>query len=108
METHQKVDKRSFILAQAIADKIEKHSLYDEIEKAKQRCIKWYNVHKLVSIKEWINILKKPWAEIKTALLEKSEAGQRLRQNNPFCGVLSNKERWNIYRRFKESEKRAS
>ena len=108
MKTHQEIDKRSLKLAQEIVNKIEKYSLYNEIQKAVLRCEKWYNMHGLDSIKEWLNILGKPWKEIKKVLLDKSENGRRLRQSNPFCGVLSNKERWDIYRRFKNSEKRAS
>ena len=108
MKTHQAVDRRSLLLAQEIVKKIEKCSLYDEIDRAISRCERWYNIHKLESIKEWLNILDKPWDEIKKVLLDQSENGQRLRQSNPFCGVLTNKERWSIYRRFKKDEKRAS
>lgn len=108
MRTHQDIDRRSLALAYEIVNKIEKYSLYNEIEKAVKRCKRWYKIHKLEAIKEWLKILKKPWKEIKILLLAQSENGRRLRQNNPFCGVLTNKERWNIYRKYRENEKRAS
>ena len=35
---------------------------------------------------------------MRAVLLDESDEGQRLRQNDPFCGVLTPKERWAIYR----------
>ena len=35
-------------------------------------------------------------------LLEESESGQRLRQSTPFCGVLTPRERWAIYKDWSE------
>jgi hypothetical protein len=49
---------------------------------------------------EWSVIMTRPWEEIRTILLDESEEGQRLRQSDPFCGILSPEERWEIYRDF--------
>jgi len=37
-------------------------------------------------------------------LLDESEEGTRLRQIDPFCGILTPKERWEIYREAARSE----
>ena len=51
-------------------------------------------------------ILERPWAEIRSILLDDSEEGRRLRQNDPFCGVLTPAERWDIYREAIANEAR--
>jgi len=35
---------------------------------------------------------------VRAVLLDESDEGQRLRQSDPFCGVLTPRERWEIYR----------
>jgi hypothetical protein len=50
-------------------------------------------------------ILHRPWREIREILLDESENGQRLRQNDPFCGILTPQERWAIYRAFHEENR---
>ena len=43
---------------------------------------------------EWMRLLaEKPWDEIRSALLEESDEGQRLRSSLPFAGVLTEQER---------------
>jgi len=49
----------------------------------------------------WADILALPWPSIRSALLDDSERGRELRQNNPFCGILTPQERWGIYREFR-------
>ena len=66
-------------------------------EHAKHVCQRWLALGN-VPAREWMNILERPWEEVRAVLLDESEEGQRLRQNDPFCGVLSPHERWKIYR----------
>jgi hypothetical protein len=51
-----------------------------------------------VAAREWVVILQRSWPEIRTILLNDSAEGTRLRQNDPFCGILTPVERWKIYR----------
>jgi hypothetical protein len=51
-------------------------------------------------------ILQRSWPEIRTNLLDDSEEGRRLRQNDPFCGILTPVERWEIYREAARNEAR--
>ena len=39
----------------------------------------------------------------RAVLLDESEEGQRLRQSSPFCGILTPRERWAIYREHRET-----
>jgi hypothetical protein len=49
-------------------------------------------------------ILQGSWPEIRSVLLDESEEGKRLRQNSPFCGILTPVERWAIYREAARNE----
>ena len=41
---------------------------------------------------EWRAILDRPWAEIRTILLDGSDEGQRLRSSHPFLGIITQEE----------------
>ena len=66
-------------------------------EHAKDVCRRWV-ARGNVPAREWLIILQRPWEEVRAVLLDESDEGQRLRQNDPFCGVLTPQERWAIYR----------
>jgi len=101
MQKHQLIDQRSLELAKAIVQKIDSDPERKGLRKALSVCIRWYKLHRKACIREWLEILKnREWNEIKEILLDPSEEGKRLRQNSPFCGILTPKERWDIYRRF--------
>ncbi len=108
MKTHQDVDRRSLSLCRAIVEKIEADPLRSGLEKAKAVCRRWEARSPSRCNREWLELLEKPWDEVREMLLEVSEQGQRLRQNSPFCGVLTPGERWDIYRRFRDHEKTGS
>lgn len=47
----------------------------------------------------WLQFLDTPWPEFRKKLLAQTEAGNQLRQDAPFGGLLSNAERIQFYRR---------
>ena len=53
---------------------------------------------------EWESILEKPIAEVVQRLCAQTEQGQRLRQNSPFVGILSQAEVRELKRKFRENE----
>lgn len=69
---------------------------------AKGVCERWVG-QGIGSAREWLQILNRPWEDVRTILLEESDEGQRLRQTDPFCGILTPNERWEIYREFRQS-----
>ncbi len=103
MKTHQNIDNRSLILAKAIVEKIEKNPECNGHEKAVNNCLRWSRKNPSPAVREWDEILKQPWQKVKKVLLDESENGKRLRQSNPFCGILTSQERWEIYKEFSKS-----
>ena len=105
MKTHEEVDRRSLVLARAVVDAISRDPAREGLTRARQTCMRWQRQAPSPAIAEWLVILQREWEEIRPTLLDPGEEGRRLRQSNPFCGVLSPRERWEIYRRFShESE----
>ena len=74
---------------------------------AKRVCERWVR-QGIVSAREWRTLLDKPWEEVRAILLDESDEGQRLRQTDPFCGILTPTERWQIYREARERSTGAS
>jgi hypothetical protein len=48
----------------------------------------------------WRELLAKPVEELRARMVEDSEAMRAMRQASPFAGILSPKERWEIYDAF--------
>jgi hypothetical protein len=107
MKTHEEVDRRSLALARAVVDAIDRDSSRDGLAKARKTCARWQRQSPSPAIAEWLVILQRDWEEIRPILLDPGEEGRRLRQSNPFCGVLSPRERWEIYRRFSHEHQAA-
>jgi len=100
VKTHDQIDQRSLALARAVVDAIDRDPARSGLERARKTCGRWLLQSPSPAVNEWSLILTREWGEIRTSLLDPGEAGRRLRQSNPFCGVLSPRERWEIYRRF--------
>jgi len=107
MKTHEEVDLRSLALAQVVVAAIDRDSSLAGLSRARRTCARWLHDAPSPAIAEWCAILKQEWPEIRPILLDSGERGRRLRQSNPFCGVLSPRERWEIYRRFSREHQAA-
>lgn len=100
MKTHDQIDQRSLALARAVVEAIDRDPARSGLERARSTCERWLLESPSPAVDEWSRILKRAWEEIRPFLLDPGEEGRRLRQSNPFCGILSPRERWEIYRRF--------
>ena len=100
MKTHEQIDRRSLALARAIVEAIDRDPTHAGLELARKTCARWHRQNPTPAIAEWLGILDRDWESVRIVLLDPEEEGRRLRQSNPFCGVLSPRERWAIYRRF--------
>lgn len=98
MKTHQQIDRRSLRLADALARKLEAGDVQAGIERARTVNRRWRAQGASRLHDEWAEILAGDWISIRNALIDHSERGAQLRQNNPFCGILEPRERWAIYR----------
>ena len=103
MRDHQAIDRRSLEMARRIVAKIDAD--LRGLEHARQVCARWVERGN-VPAREWLAILERPWSEVRRILLEDSEESRRLRQNDPFCGILTPVERWEIYREAARHEAR--
>lgn len=101
VRTHQQIDRRSLAMVQKIVAKIDADPDRRGLTHAKSVCERWV-AQGIVSAREWLTLLEKPWEDVRTILLDESDEGQRLRQTDPFCGILTPEERWAIYREHRE------
>lgn len=104
MISHQDIEARSLDLARAIVARVDCDPRHQALELARERCRRWLQQAPCADLGRWEEILKQPWPAVRGVLLDPSDEGKRLRQSNPFCGVLSPRERWEIYRRFRRHD----
>jgi hypothetical protein len=103
MRTHLQIDERSLALARAIVSRIDADPARAGLARARITCERWFQQRPLPVLQEWRRILERPWEEVREVLLDPSEEGRRLRQSDPFCGILTPRERWAIYRAYRET-----
>jgi hypothetical protein len=104
MKTHEQIDRRSLVLAKAIALKIDSDPDRNGLAHARQVCKRWLENDANPLLVIWQEILEKTWWEVRSVLLDQSEYSVNLRQNMPFTGILTPKERWEIYKEFEKNE----
>lgn len=91
-------------MARAVVARIDADPKCAGLERARATCRRWM-AQGIAAAAEWARLLDtRPWEEIRRLLLDPSENGRRRRQNSPFCGILSPKERWAIYREFSDHD----
>ena len=101
--THDEIDRRSLAMAKAIVELIDNDDERKGLSHARGTCRRWLTEFGPdPNVEEWSRILERSWSEIRQVLLDESEEGKRLRQNSPFAGVLPPRQRWDIYRRFRD------
>lgn len=106
MVMHADIELRSLELAREIVKRIDDDPRRRGLSEAKERCRRWLEKSPCMDLMEWKEILEKPWESVRIILLDPSEHGRQLRQSNPFCGILSPRERWAIYRRFRSHDQK--
>ena len=97
VRSHQDIDQRSLEMVRRIVSRIDADPERQGLAHAKSVCERWV-AQGIVSAKEWLTLLDKPWEDVRIILLDESDEGQRLRQTDPFVGILTPTERWQIYR----------
>jgi hypothetical protein len=108
VKTHADIDHRSLALARLIAERIDADPARTGLEKARSVCRNWCN-RGVAAASEWMTLLDTlDWPGIRALLLEESEEGRRRRQNSPFCGVLTPRERWAFFRDYSRHEARTT
>jgi len=111
MQSHQNIDERALVLARHIVEHIDADPERQGLGKAREICRRWQRIlekRERNNADEWAEILRHPWDDIRQVLLDPGANATRLRQNNPFCGVLSNRERWHIIKEYRNRDARAA
>ncbi len=111
MKTHQQIDARGLALAGHIVARIDEDPSLEGLVKARETCRHWLDVlpeTQHAPVLEWCAILEGQWRDIRSVLLDPGEYGVRLRQNSPFCGVLTHRERWAAMKEFEPDESQAA
>jgi hypothetical protein len=92
MKNHTDIDNRILAMVRLCVAKIETdNTLLDLVRK---------NVGRIADPRireEWIEFQQLPWPDLKARILEVGPGGDQLRQNAPFGGILSNRERFSFF-----------
>jgi hypothetical protein len=99
--THRRIDERSLAMHRAIGEKLRAHP--DLVDVALDNLKRWEVtlVRSQPYWDAWREILQRPLEEVIALLGEESERMTALRQATPFAGVLTPRERWAIYERYR-------
>ena len=75
------------------------------VEAARARLESWRQSGAVpeIYLRGWERWLDLPPSERQAAMVDPSEEARALRQNSPFAGALSPRERWNILRAIREA-----
>ena len=107
MKSHDDIDRRSLALARAVIATIDADPDRKGLLTARATCARWLAGHPSPVLQEWQVLLSGDWPTLRAVLMDEGPEGRRLRQSSPFCGILSNRQRWDIYRRFQHEPKAA-
>lgn len=88
---HQRADRRSLAYHRAVAGRLTSKLA----QEARHRTFRWIQEGRLDPRygEQWLELLAEPISVIKERITEDSQRGRDLRQNSPFAGVLSDRER---------------
>ena len=96
---HPWLDARSLDMARIVVARIDADP--SVIQVAQDNLARWSKLHGGLNrpLLEWVEILKRPWSEIREILLAETDEGQRLRSTAPFVGIVTEDEGWQIIER---------
>lgn len=95
MRTHQEIDERSLALHRLVAEKIRQKPIL--LDTAKTTIARWRKsvcMNSQPYLDEWDRLLNQGIDACLAVAVEESQRATNLRQSSPFCGVLTNQERF--------------
>jgi len=104
MISHRQIDERSLAFGRAIAARLVEQP--ELIVQARANLTRWLitcSAGVRPALHEWLAVLDGPSDEIIALLTAGDERATRLRQSNPFAGLLLNEERNRILREFHDA-----
>ena len=101
MNSHRHIDERSLAFGRAIATRlVGRPELINSARTTLNRWLITSSAGTHPALQEWLNLLDQPLDEVISLLTRDDEHAARLRQSNPFTGVLSQAQRTAIIRQF--------
>ena len=101
MKSHRHIDERSLAFGHAIATRLVGHpELIDSARATLHRWMITSSAGTHPALHEWLAVLDQPLEAVISLLTRDDEHAVRLRQSNPFTGVLSQAQRTAILRQF--------
>lgn len=101
MKDHGLIDERSLAFGHAIATHLKERP--ELLEVARENITRWMKTctpRVRPELEEWLGTLNAPLDGVLHLLTSRDERSVRLRQSNPFAGVLSQRERTEILLQF--------
>lgn len=103
MIDHRQIDERSLAFGRAIATKLaDRPELIGRARATIDRWMRSASPRLRPALQEWLETLEGPIEGVVALMTSRDERSTRLRQSNPFAGVLTSAERNAIIRRFAE------
>jgi hypothetical protein len=103
MDAHERLDRWSLAMMREIVARIDADPTRAGLARARATAQRWHNQSPSRAVHEWLGLLDLPWEELRQLLLDEGDEGQRLRSTAPFCGILSQRERLDLFRQFRAS-----
>lgn len=103
MDAHERLDKWSLAMMQKIVARIDADPSRKGLARARSTAERWYSQSPSRAVHEWLELLNLPWEELRPLLLDEGDEGQRLRSSAPFCGIIGQRERLELFRQFRAS-----
>ena len=109
-DSHGKIDERSLAFGRAIAARLHEHP--ELVVRARETLARWMSTasaRALPDLQEWDRVLAANSVENAIPILTGTdERAIRLRQSNPFTGVLTRRERSEILKQFTSDDTAAA
>ena len=105
--THAQLDQFSLRLHEEVAKLVCVDP--DLLNRARANILRWKKQLGTSATRDldvWSDILSQPLDDIVSALVARTETGNRLRQSSPFCGIISQARRMELFREVYGRESR--
>ena len=104
MRTHQEIDARSLMLHCFVADKIRRDPAQFAVARA--TLARWrasVDAAPQPYLERWNDLMNQGMEACLAVAVENSQRADALRQNSPFSGILTNRERFMLLKNWKQS-----
>lgn len=104
MTSHREIDQRSLALHRLVVEKIRREPvLFDNVNRTLAHWRTIVCVNSQPYLKEWEQLVNQGIDACLAAAVEDSEHADAMRQASPFCGILTNQERFAFFKEWRQN-----